>query len=191
MGPLAPMPPLSTYAPAPAKTPVLGIVAVILAVLLAPVGLVLGIITLALAKGRTAAKVLGIVAVVVSSLICAGLAALIIWAVSSISGAQHVADEFVGDLQRGDVPAAYALTSPKFQAAVPESAFQARVTSGRAVFSSPHHRVSSNVSTSTNIGTYTDIVYAFDASPHAYLEVQLVKENGSWRVIYIDEKGTP
>lgn len=181
----APMPPPPmAYAPAPSNgTPVLGIVALVLSVILPPIGLVLGIITLATAKGRKAAKVLGWISVSVGLVITAGIVAIIIWAVNSVQGAEHVSNDFVNDLQRGDVHAAFALTSTQFQANTSESQLQGVLAQANGSLSGPHHMVSTHIEDSTSVGTFTDFVYQIDGSPSSYLEVELVKQGGDWRVL--------
>lgn len=172
------------------ETPVLGIVAVVLSVLMAPIGAILGIITLATAKGRKAAKVLGWVATTIGLVLTAGFVAIVIWGINNVQGAEHVSNQFMNDLQKGDAHAAYSLTSSGFRSVTSESEFQNAISSGNNPFAGAHHRVSTHIETSSNVGTFTDFVYKIDGPETSYLEVELVKQNGDWRVLGINQTAT-
>lgn len=176
------MPPPPMGYPQPPATPVLGIIAVVLSLVLAPVGAILGVITLATAKGRKAAKILGSIAIAVGLVITGIIVAAVLFVVSGIHNAEHVSDQFMNDLQNQNVPAAYALTSTAFQASTSESTLANAVAAGAGMFSAPRHIVSSHIQTSTNYGTYAEIVYEVDGTTTSYLDVRLVKQNGNWRV---------
>lgn len=187
----APMPPPPMYPQPPRnETPVLGIVAVVLSVLMAPIGAILGIITLATAKGRKAAKVLGWVATTIGLVLTAGFVAIVIWGINNVQGAEHVSNQFMNDLQKGDAHAAYSLTSSGFRSVTSESEFQNAISSGNNPFAGAHHRVSTHIETSSNVGTFTDFVYKIDGPETSYLEVELVKQNGDWRVLGINQTAT-
>ena len=186
-----PMPPPPMAYTQPAGAPVLGIVAIVLAVLLAPIGCILGIITLATAKGRKSAKILGWFAVGVGLVITAIFVVAIVFVVNGIHDAENVSNQFMNDLQNQNVPAAYALTSSGFQATTSESQLANVVTQVGDVFSEPRHIVSSRLETSTSVGTYTDIVYEADGTQTTYIDVRLVKQGGNWRVLFVGPTTQP
>lgn len=179
---------------APARhegAPVLAIVALVLAVVIAPVGLILSIIGFATAHGRRAAKILSAIALVVSLLIIAACATAVVLIVKATEAPAKVSDEFVSDLQRDDAAAAYALTGKTFRAASTEQDLATFVQSARPTMTRPAHRLERGIWTSSDHGTVAEVIYSTSGSRGtAYLDVELERTGGDWKVVGLNETKT-
>ncbi len=117
-----------------------------------------------------------------------GLIALVlILATVATSGASTTSDEFVDHLLGNDAPAAYAMFSSEAKTQVPEDQFAALVEQMSSVLDDTAKQTSKSVEGSTDDGSTGVVAYEIDSTDGTYvLTVNLVKEDGDWRVLNFD-----
>ncbi len=113
---------------------------------------------------------------------------LVIVAVVATKGATSSSDKFLNALQAGDGQTAYSLFSSEAKKEVPEDEFMAVVNQIGPILNTEEKRTSSSVSGETGSASTAEVDYEIegtDGKTYVFV-VNLVKDNGEWRVLNFD-----
>ncbi len=98
---------------------------------------------------------------------------------------KKISDQFVNNLQDGDISAAYTLTSSKFKESTPESELQNLSSSNRNLISGTEKITKKSIFKRSGSPSYAVVHYSVNGSNEkvGYLKVQLQKEGNDWKVM--------
>lgn len=109
---------------------------------------------------------------------------------SATSAPVKVSNQFINDIQAGDSAAAYALFSTGALQVIPVDQFDTLVAQLAPIFNAEEKMTSKSINGETGQAATSEITYEVDGTDgKTYaLIVNLVKENGDWKVLNFESK---
>lgn len=141
---------------------------------------------------RRIPKWLKVVGVIVAAFIVLIVAGVLVANIAT-RAPQKVSDQFISDIQAGNTPAAYALTSKAFQQTTSQDQLNTIIEQVGPVLKGQVKVTGRNIQKSTGIPTTSVLVYTDKTSSNGthYIKTELQKNSGVWQIINFRSSATP